>query len=448
MNAENFTNDPTLPPQRIAVVGSGISGASAAWALSQQHDVTLFESESRFGGHTATVEVDYDGVRIAVDTGFIVYNTLNYPLLTALFDHLDIETKASDMSFSLSLDEGGLEWSGKSLSAVFAQRRNMLRPSFLWMLREILRFNRTCVADRNAGVTAGKTIGEYLELKRFSRGFIDNYLIPMSAAIWSTPRIRMMDFPASTFIDFFENHRLISADRPTWRTVAGGSKTYLPKLLGALGDKAHTNAPVRAIVRDEDGVTITVEGQQPEQFDHVVIATHTDQARAILMNQSHAERAILNAIDYQPNRVVLHRDPALMPKNRKCWAAWNYLRTSSEGPDSDVSLTYWMNCLQGIDERYPLFVSLNPQKEPAPEMVFGEWSFSHPLFDQGSIKAQNLLARVQGTNRTWFAGAWTGYGFHEDGLRSGVDVARSFHCLPPFLDPGASRIIAAAESLV
>lgn len=430
-------------PQKIAVVGSGISGSSAAWALSQAHDVTLFEAGARFGGHTATVDIDYDGTPISVDTGFIVYNTLNYPLLTKLFAELGIETLDSDMSFSLSLDGGKLEWSGDSLSTVFAQRKNLVSPSFLWMLKDVLRFNSGCIVDRASGYCDAITIGEYLIKRKYSDVFRDNYLIPMSAAIWSTPRIKMLDFPARTFIDFFTNHRLINQDRPQWRTVKGGSRNYLGKLLGVLGNKAILNAPVTAILRNETGVMVTVAGRGAEQFDQVVIATHSDQALKMLGDADANERAILGGVAYGPNRVVLHRDPSLMPRNKKCWTSWNALRSSKEGNEKTISLTYWMNRLQSIDRAKPLFVSLNPIHEPKPELTFGEWAFEHPLFDLGAIDAQNNLSKIQGVNRTWFAGAWTKYGFHEDGLRSGLDVARELNSPAPFDDILAAARLAA-----
>ncbi len=421
-------------PQKIAVIGSGISGSAAAWALAQNHHVKLFERASRFGGHTATVDIDYDGTPISVDTGFIVYNTLNYPLLTKLFAELGTETRDSDMSFSLSLDGGKLEWSGDSLFTVFAQRKNLISPSFLWMLKDVLRFNTQCLTDRASGYCDAITIGDYLAQRKYSAVFRDNYLIPMSAAIWSTPRIKMLDFPARTFIDFFANHRLINQDRPLWRTVTGGSRHYLAKLLERLGEKAVLNSPVKTISRNDNGVSVTVDGQSSEHFDHVVIASHSDQALRMLADADAGEKKILGAVAYGPNRVVLHRDASLMPKNKKCWTSWNALRSSEQGDEKTISLTYWMNRLQGIDPAKPLFVSLNPVHEPKADLVFGEWAFEHPLFDLGAIEAQNNLSTIQGVRRTWFAGAWTKYGFHEDGLRSGLDVARALGSPAPFDD--------------
>jgi predicted NAD/FAD-binding protein len=416
--------------RRIAVVGSGVSGAAAAWALSRSADVVLYEQESRPGGHTATVEVDYDGTPVKVDTGFIVYNERNYPELSALFSHLGIATHESTMGFALSLDGGRMEWSGQSYGSVFAQPLNALSPRFWRMIRDIYRFNALCVADRDCGEVGARTIGEYLDHRRFSAGFRDDYLIPMAAAIWSTPRIKMLDYPAATFISFFENHRLIHDERPLWRTVTGGAATYLDRLLAPLGDGVRLAAPVKTVIRDAFGVTVWAGDGAPERFDEIVLACHSDQALALLGDASAAETAILSAIPYRPNRVVLHRDQRLMPKRRAAWSAWNYLRAS--GGEQEVCVTYWMNRLQGIDDRYPLFVSLNPTVEPRAELTFGEWTFDHPQFDARALSAQARLEDIQGVRRTHFAGAWTGHGFHEDGLRSGLDAAEALGARIPW----------------
>jgi uncharacterized protein len=423
--------------RRIAVIGSGISGASAAWALSPTADVTLYESEGRQGGHTATIDIDYDGRAISVDTGFIVYNERNYPELTALLSLLDVETIDSNMGFALSLDGGRLEWSGQNLAAIFAQARNLVSPSFLRMLREILRFNAICVTDRDDGTLGARTIGEYLDFRRFSHEFRDNYLIPMAAAIWSTPKIRMLDYPAESFISFFENHRLIHRERPVWRTVKGGARNYLSRLLAPVGD-IRTNAPVQTVIRDSLGVTVWAGDQPPERFDEIVIATHTDQALTMLGDASREEQAVLSGVSYRPNRVVLHRDPQLMPKRRRAWAAWNYLRSTGE---DDVCVTYWMNRLQGIDPACPLFVSLNPAVEPREELIFGEWSYNHPQFDARALSAQARLDDIQGIRRTWFAGAWTGAGFHEDGLRSGLNAAEALGAHIPWREQAEQEFV-------
>ncbi|MBX3532099.1 MAG: FAD-dependent oxidoreductase [Rhizobiaceae bacterium] len=416
--------------RKIAVVGSGVSGAAAAWALSRTADVTLYEQDRRPGGHTATVEVDYDGTPISVDTGFIVYNERNYPELSALFAHLGVATHESTMGFSLSLDGGRMEWSGQSYRSVFAQPLNAVSPRFWRMIRDIYRFNAICVTDRDTGNVGHRTIGEYLDHRGFGAAFRDDYLIPMAAAIWSTPRIKMLDYPAATFISFFENHRLIHDQRPVWRTVTGGARTYLDKLLAPLGDGVRLSASVKTVIRDAFGVTVWAGDLPAERFDDVVLACHSDQALAMLGDASAAEQTILSAVPYRPNRVVLHRDPRLMPRRRGVWSAWNYLRSS--GGEQEVCVTYWMNRLQGIDQRFQLFVSLNPAIEPREELTFGEWSFDHPQFDARALSAQARLDDIQGVRRTWFAGAWTGHGFHEDGLRSGLDAAEALGARIPW----------------
>jgi predicted NAD/FAD-binding protein len=417
---------------KIAVIGSGVSGASAAWALNPLHDVTLYEKETRAGGHTATVDVDYDGTHIPVDTGFIVYNEPNYPNLTALFARLGVATHASDMSFSLSLDQGKLEWSGGGLSSIFAQKRNLVRPSFLLMIREILRFNKTCLIDRAAGHLAARSIGDYLDWRGFSPGFTNNYLVPMAAAIWSTPAAKMMQFPAEHFVNFFDNHRLIYSKQHQWSTVTGGSRNYLDKVLEPLGDRLKLGLGVRAVVRTEGGVTIVDDRGEQRHFDRVILAAHSDQTGRMLADATEQEKRLLAAVPYQPNRVVLHRDPMLMPQRRKVWASWNYLRSSSADGNADVAVTYWMNKLQAIDDRFPLFVTLNPDREPDPRKVFAEFSYEHPQFSADSVHAQRALTDLQGRNGCYFAGAWTGYGFHEDGLTSGLMAAKALGAALPW----------------
>jgi predicted NAD/FAD-binding protein len=436
----------TTTPKRlkVAVVGSGISGASAAWAMRDLHDVTLYEAEKRPGGHTATVDIDYDGAPISVDTGFIVYNELNYPNLTALFKHLDVKTHDSDMSFALSLDYGKLEWGGDNLSTLFAQKRNLLRPSFLLMLREILRFNKICLLDRAEGHLAARSIGDYLNWRGFSPGFMNNYLVPMAAAIWSTPAKRMMEFPATYFVNFFENHRLIYSERPTWRTVTGGSRNYLDKLLAPLGDRVRLDAGVVSVRRSAEGVDILDTTGATMSYDRVILACHTDQALRILDRPTEQETSILSAIPYSPNRVLLHRDDRLMPTRKKIWASWNYLRSSDQRSDANVAVSYWMNRLQGIDASKPLFVTLNPDREPRPELVFGEFSYDHPQFGSDAMEVQARLRQIQGDNNTLFAGAWTGYGFHEDGLTSGILAAEALGAVLPWRkDPAQITEVAA-----
>ena len=417
---------------KIAVIGSGVSGTSAAWALNSVHDVTLYEKAARPGGHTATVDIDYDGTPISVDTGFIVYNEQNYPNLTALFAELGVQTHASNMSFALSLDRGRMEWSGDTLGTLFAQKRNLMRPSFLWMVREILRFNKICLLDRAAGHLTHRSIGAYLDWRGFSPGFTNNYLMPMAAAIWSTPTTRMLDFPAEHFVNFFDNHRLIYIKQHQWRTVTGGSRNYLDKLLSPLGDRLKLSCGIRAVERREDHVVITDEHGREAIYDKVIFAAHSDQTLAMLKDATREEARLLAAVPYAPNRVVLHRDLDLMPKRRKVWASWNYLRSSDDQGQNGCAVSYWMNRLQGISNDHPLFVTLNPDRQPDPSKVFAEYSYDHPQFSGGSMDAQAQLASIQGRHHSYFAGAWTGYGFHEDGLTSGLAAAQALGGIIPW----------------
>ncbi len=420
---------------RVAVIGSGISGASCAWALRKNASVTLFEAEDRPGGHTATRDVCIGERSIAVDTGFIVFNTLTYPLLTALFEHLDVATEESEMSFSLSLDEGHLEWAGSDdWRQAIAQKRNIVRPRFWRMLWGMKRFNELSAAERGSPSLSGLTLGDWLDSHGFSTAFRDDYLIPMSAAIWSTPRDAMLAFPADAFLTFFHNHRLNTMDRPKWRTVSGGARNYLDRLLGALrrdGDVV-LGARVRSVTASMAGPVIRTDRLE-QTFDHVVLASHSDQSKAMLhADANEARRAVCEAVAYRSNRVILHSDPSFMPKRKRAWAAWNYQRTSGDEKDGDVTVTYWMNRLQNIDSSIPLFVTLNPVGEPDPAKVYGEWTYDHPQFDAAAMAAQKRLDAIQGRDGIWLAGAWTGYGFHEDGLRSGLRVAAALGAQLPF----------------
>lgn len=392
--------------------------------------MTVYERDLRPGGHSHTVEIDYAGSRIAVDTGFIVFNELNYPDLTALFDHLGVETQPTDMSFSVSANGGRLEWLGggrrpsETLNGVFAQRRNLLSIPFWMMLRDVVRFNRQSLADRTAGRLRGLTLGDYLKMRGYSHRLIQDYLVPMGAAIWSTPVDRMLDFPAENFVAFFDNHRLLHDDRPVWRTVRGGSARYVEALTRPFRDRIRLGAAVTSIDRTRAGVVVTDSLGHSDRYDQVVIAAHTDQALAMLRDPSADERTILGAIRYRPNAVYLHRDTRLMPKRRRAWGAWNFLRGNGRGEAGGaVAVTYWMNALQHIDADKPLFVSLNPPFEPDAGLTFARFTCDHPQFDAAAFAAQARLDQIQGANRTWFCGAWTGYGFHEDGLRSGLAVA-------------------------
>lgn len=429
---DQAVSNPVLPGQKIAVIGSGISGSGAAWLLRNDHNVTLYEKNAVAGGHTATVDIDYDGTPISVDTGFIVYNELNYPHLTALFDEIDVETHDSDMSFAMSRDRGKFEWGGRKLAMLFAQKRNIFRPEFLKMLREVFRFNTICVKDRDDGHLTGRSIGEYLIWRGFSPGFQNNYLMPMAAAIWSSSANQMLEFPALHFVNFFDNHRLIHRKRPVWRTVTGGSRNYLNKLHNDLGNRVKLNCGVKNVIRKDGQVLITNDQDKTEKFDHVIFACHTDQMIDLLDEPTQIEQDIAASIPYCPNEVYLHRDANLMPKRKNVWASWNYLSSSREDENANVAVSYWMNRLQGIDQSKPLFVTLNPKTPPAPDLTFGKYIYDHPQFSQKAVVAQKMLEQIQGQSNTWFTGAWTGHGFHEDGLRSAVNVANNLGCYAPW----------------
>lgn len=436
---------------RLAVIGTGIAGNAAAWLLSQRYAVTVYERELRPGGHSHTVQIDYEGESIDVDIGFIVFNELNYPKLTALFRHLDVETIETCMSFSVSADAGRFEWRGgganvyQTASGLFAQRRNLLSPSYLRMLVEAQRFNQQSVTDLRAGSLAGLTLGEYFRSRAYASRLMTDYLAPMGAAIWSSPPHQILSFPAENFVTFFDNHRLLHLDRPRWRTVKGGSRRYVEKLTAGFRKHIRLGCEAVSVERKQDGVTIQDSHGGREIYDAVVIAAHSDQALALLSDADHSERAILEAIGYAPNTAYLHRDCRLMPKRRNAWASWNFLRWQQETPaDTEVAVTYWMNRLQGIDDGKPLFVSLNPPFEPAERLTFGKYTFAHPQYNADAFAAQKKLSEIQGRRRTWFCGAWTGYGFHEDGLRSGMSVAEALGAVVPW-QQSATLLVQAAE---
>jgi len=417
---------------RIAIIGTGIAGNAAAWALSKRCTVSVYERQARTGGHSHTVTIDYDGTPLAVDIGFIVYNELNYPLLTRLFADLAVETEAVSMSFAVSADSGHFEWKGdgsnwrETLSGLFVQPRNLLSVSYLRMLRDVLRFNTQSVADQAAGRLAGLTLGEYCADRNFSPRLLTDYLGPMGAAIWSAPAAEIADFPAENFVVFFRNHHLLQYDRPVWRTVRGGCRHYVEKLTSAFRDRIRLGCAATSIRRTAQGVVVTDSQGRSESYDDVVIAAHSDQALSMLSDADDRERAVLGAVAYVPNRIYLHRDIRLMPKRRGAWASWNFLRWQRSGEAvNDVAVTYWMNLLQGIDSNKPLFVSLNPPFEPDPSLTFGKYAAEHPHYTASAFAAQRRLGEIQGRRHTWFCGAWTGYGFHEDGLRSGLETAKA-----------------------
>lgn len=414
-------------PLDIAIVGAGIAGMSAAWLLSQKHNVTLYEREPRLGGHSNTVEVPGPSGAIPVDTGFIVYNERNYPNLTALFDHLNVPTKASEMSFAASLNGGRLEYSGTDMNGLFGQRRNLVRPRFWSMLKDVQRFYRDAPHFLASEESANWSLGLYLDANLYGKAFIEDHLLPMGAAIWSASATEMLEFPAAAFIRFFESHGLLQVtDRPAWRTVDGGSREYVSRLTQSIASNIHAGRGAKTIVRQNDTVLVEDINGERQQFDHVVMAAHADQALKLLGDSDALEQRWLGGIGYSKNRALLHSDARLMPKRQRVWSSWNYLQAQqSSGLDTPLCVTYWMNRLQGIDPAHPLFVTLNPNIEPKEERILGEFMYEHPRFDQTALNAQQHLWSLQGRRNTWFCGSYFGYGFHEDGLQSGLAVAEA-----------------------
>jgi uncharacterized protein len=419
-------------PRKIAIIGSGITGLGAAHALQGAADVTLFEAGSYFGGHSATVDVTLptpQGERThGIDTGFLVYNERTYPNLIALFAQLKIHTTVTDMSFSVQSKDGGraLEWGGASLDAVFAQRSNLLRPRFLKMLTELLRLNKLCTQIAQAGteVQMAQPLKEFLAEHRFGEDVQHWYLLPMLGCIWSCPTEQMLQFPVSTMIRFCHNHGLMQVNnRPKWWTVTGGSRNYVNAITEGIADK-RLNAPVQSVERDASGVQIVTQGQA-ERFDRVIFATHAPQALALLRNPTAQEQEILGAFRTQPNQVVLHTDASVLPSSKRAWSAWNYVRGNDEQEGSRVCLHYLINKLQPIPFTQPIVVSLNPTQPIARRQILGEYEYAHPVMDLAATAAQARLHEINGAAHAWFCGAWSRYGFHEDGLMSGMAAARS-----------------------
>jgi uncharacterized protein len=425
-------------PRKIAVIGSGISGLGVAHSLAGHAEVTLFEAGSYFGGHTHTVDITLPtpqgAVTHGVDTGFLVYNERTYPNLIALFAQLGVATVKSDMSFSVQVPGAfktddhhrrALEWSGGSLATVFAQSSNLWNPRFVHMLWQLLRFNRLCtrLAASGDGVQLEQPLQDFLGQHGFGRAFCDWYLLPMLGCIWSCPTEQMLRFPVATMIRFCHNHGLLQVtNRPQWYTVAGGARQYVDRITAQIADK-RLNTPVSLIARDALGVRV-ISKDRAERFDQVVLATHAPQALALLSDASRMEAKVLGALRTQANRVVLHTDASVLPVNRSTWSAWNYVAADENTPQSQVCLHYLLNKLQPLPFAQPVIASLNPNRPIAPQSILGEFAYAHPVFDMAAISAQQQLGDLQGINNTYFCGAWTGYGFHEDGLKSGLAVAR------------------------
>ncbi len=405
--------------KRIAIIGSGISGLGAAWALKDTADVTVYERDSRLGGHACTHVFDYDGHRTSVDLGFIVYNSLNYPNLIGLFDALGVATQPSDMSFAVS-DPDGWEWAS-TVRGMFSQRRNLVSPRFHRFWTTILRFNDLARADLAAGRITETTLNAWLDRHGFDDDFRSNYILPMGAAIWSTREDCILDYPALSFFQFFDNHRLMHRERPCWRTVTGGSQSYVTRAAEALGSRVLTETPVDRIFPFGDKVSVVTDAGQTAIYDQVILATHSDTAAALTASGYPEQSFLLGSVRYRPNRIYLHRDPALMPRRRSAWASWNVMKQ----PSGDICLSYWMNRLQGLPDERPVFITLNPDTPPRGGLTFHSYAFDHPQFDAAAEAAVRGLKRIQGQNGLWLAGAWMGRGFHEDGLKSGLSAALS-----------------------
>jgi predicted NAD/FAD-binding protein len=405
---------------RVAIIGTGISGLSAAWALQNTCDITVFEKAGRIGGHTATVTVEAPEGPVPVDTGFIVFNEPNYPNLTALFDRLGVASNPTRMNFSVSMPDERMEYASHGMDGLFAWRRNMASPRFFLMLKDILRFH--AASHDLAQCQRGRSIGDYVAEEKYGRAFVDYHLLPMAAAIWSCPVSMIMDFPAASLARFFVNHGLVSV-RPQfpWQSVDGGSASYLAPMTQGFSDRIRCNAGIESVHRTAQGVRLRFSDGTFEDFDEVVFACHAPEALALLADAAEPETRILSGFRTQPNRVILHRDETLMPIRKAAWAAWNY--RARQADSLQLSVTYWMNALQRLETTTNYFVTLNPEQEPTPDKVEQEFVYNHPVFDGRAMQAQREIWSIQGHRNTWFCGAWQGYGFHEDGIQSGLAVA-------------------------
>ncbi|MEN2494753.1 MAG: hypothetical protein TECD_00661 [Hyphomicrobiaceae bacterium hypho_1] len=408
---------------KIAVIGSGISGLSCAWLLSKSHNVTLFERNDRLGGHSNTVKIPSSVGPISIDTGFIVYNEVTYPNLTALFNHLDVNTVRSNMGFAVSLNSGGYEYSGSGLSGLFGQLSNLINSRHLIMIYDIFRFFRNAGAFQASASDPDLTLAQWLKESGYSEDFIQNHILPMGAAIWSVPSTQMMDFPVISFSRFFHNHGLLKINnRPKWRTVVNGSHNYVSKIIAKFDGLTRTGLEIQKIMRRSDAVDLFADGRLIDSFDHCVLATHADQALKILCDVDSIESSCLSSFKYSENEAVLHDDQLTMPRRKHLWSSWNYV---SYSPENNPAVTYWMNNLQPLPTKHNYFVTLNPAHQVSSENIFGRYNYTHPIFNSAAIKSQKYLWSLQGRRRTWFAGSYFGYGFHEDGLQAGLAVAES-----------------------
>ncbi|MBQ0741742.1 MAG: FAD-dependent oxidoreductase [Pseudomonas sp.] len=409
---------------RIAIVGSGISGLVSARMLSRQHDVSVFEAADWIGGHTHTVDVEVAGKAYAIDTGFIVFNDWTYPNFIRLMDQLGVASQETEMSFSVNQPATGLEYNGHSINSLFAQRSNLFSPGFIGMVRDILRFNREALDDLDSGrIHSETTLGDYLRDKGYGQRFTHHYIVPMGAAIWSMSLADMLAFPLAFFVRFFKNHGLLSvSDRPQWRVISGGSRSYVEPLIAPFKDAIRLNCPVQRITRDEQGVTLSSASGE-ERFDKVILACHSDQALRLLAEPTEIEQSILGAIDYADNEVVLHTDTALLPRRKLAWASWNYRLDSTQ--QRAAAVTYNMNILQGIESDTTFCVSLNQTDAIDPAKILGKYSYAHPQFSLAAAAAQARWQELLGANHTYFCGAYWANGFHEDGVMSALRVTEA-----------------------
>ena len=415
--------------QKIAVVGGGVAGIVSAYLLQQQHQVTLFEQNDYLGGHTNTIEMtDGPDAGLAVDTGFIVLNEATYPLFQTFLARLGVETRNSEMSFGFQCLQSGLVYAGNDLNGLFAQRRNLVSPEFYRFLWEINRFNSDARKALAEGSVPAVTLGDYLQQKNYAAFMVNNYLLPMAAAIWSTPTLRAADFPAEAFLRFFKNHGLLSLrNRPQWKTVVGGSFAYVKAFQQQFSGEIILNAGVKKIFREADGVRLQLGDGHTEQFDRVVIATHADQALRLLGDPSDAEQRLLSPWQYQLNHTVLHTDASLLPEQRAAWSAWNFTREVVDDADTQpVFVTYYMNLLQGLEAQRHYCVTLNRRESFRPETVIAEFDYQHPQYSFAALATQAELPTLNGQRNSWFCGSYFGYGFHEDAVRSAVAVAADF----------------------
>lgn len=410
---------------KIAIIGSGISGLSCGYLLAKQHQLSVFEAGPTIGGHTATKDVEIDGQHYAIDTGFIVFNDWTYPNFIRLMDEIGVQSKDTEMSFSVSCQLSGLEYGGSNLNTLFAQRSNLLKPSYYKMLADIMRFNKQAIEDlEQQRIDPAMTLAQYLELKGYGQMFAKKYLIPMGSAIWSASTEVMFNFPLLFFVRFFKNHGLLSVNnRPQWRVIKGGSGQYLKPLSESFSDRIRTNCAVQSVTRTANGVQLTLPDGSIEDFDEVVFACHSDQALALLSDPTEQEQQVLGAMPYQSNDVVLHTDETLLPAKQLAWSSWNYQLKSEQ--QEQATLTYNMNILQGIESDTTFCVTLNATEDIDPDKILGRYQYSHPVFSLASVAATERWGEINGVNKSWFCGAYWANGFHEDGASSGIRVAKA-----------------------